>query len=307
MRSTPPRASTERASVPPAALLGGYLAPVGKPEWAPVEEEDAPTIAGPMDPELSEALKQVRREGLGLQGAVAPPRVGPSPERPAAIPRVEPSASTLPLDAPNPQPRPVVVAKQSAPAPQLAAPMPQPTGDPRYSTVVIPGGPGQGSPERMKPAVFDADMMSDDRTQVDMPLPPPRAAMLAPALPPLTSQASPRGFAFIPAPQLPPELQRYDPGPQRGRIPSHIELFEAAPPPPVMPRALEVPREAFPGRRLSTHEDLRILVPEKSYALDHNPFAAALRRRQRIKVGILVSAAVLALGLLGVFISQAVR
>lgn len=210
-------------------------------------------------------------------------------------------------------PRAVVVAKQTKATrePDPAAAPAGRGGDPRYSTVVIPGSPGQAGPEaRMKPAVFDADMMADDRTQVDMPLPPSRelAVVAPPALPPPTSQASPRGFAFIPAPELPPEMRGYDPAAQRGRMPSHpFELFEAAPPPPVMPQAPEVPRDAFPGRRLSTHEDLRILVPEKSYALDHNPFAAALRRRQRIKVGILVVAAMLGLGLVGAVASRFVH
>lgn len=164
----------------------------------------------------------------------------------------------------------------------------------------------------MKPAVFDADMMSDDKTQVDMPMPvsSPQRGLVpvsAPQLPPPTSQAAPRGFAYIPAPELPPEMRsnmgqhpHQAPHGHRGRMPSTpFEMFEGAPPPPVMPRAPEVPKDAFPGRRLSTHEDLRILVPEKSYALDHNPFAAALKRRQRITIGIVVGAVVLVLGVLG--------
>lgn len=271
-----------------------------------------------MDPELSAALAQVRAEAAGVQGAVAPPRVGPA-DRPTGPPR--PAPSTPALAPQGPAPRAVVVAKQTKQSAHVtplhdgrdrepaAAPAGR-AGDPRYSTVVIPGSPGQPVADaRMKPAVFDADMMADDRTQVDMPLPPPRElAVVAPALPPPSSQASPRGFAFIPAPELPPEMRGYDPGAQRGHMPSHpFELFEAAPPPPVMPQAPEVPRDAFPGRRLSTHEDLRILVPEKSYALDHNPFAAALRRRQRIKVGILVFAAMLGLGLVGAVASRFVH
>ncbi|MBK6459699.1 MAG: protein kinase [Myxococcales bacterium] len=319
--STPPRAPEDRPSFAPDSGPGGggYLAPVGVQPWQQsVEEEDAPTIAGPMDPELSAALAQVLGEAAAIRGAVAPPRVGPT-ERPSVAPRPAPSA---PAVAPQtPAARPAVVARQpsrqaSGPGserqPLASAPSapaaPAASGDPRYSTVVIPGSPGQAVPDaRMKPAVFDADMMSDDRTQVDMPLPPPRALAVIgpPQLPPPTSQASPRGFAFIPAPELPPEMRGYDPGPARRNMPSHpFEVFEAAPPPPVMPQAPTVPQGAFPGRRLSTHEDLRILVPEKSYAMDHNPFAAALRRRQRIKVGILVFAAMLGLGLAGAVASR---
>ena len=39
---------------------------------------------------------------------------------------------------------------------------------------------------------------------------------------------------------------------------------------------------------MSMHEDLRILVPEQSYSLDHNPFADAARRKKRLTIGIVV-------------------
>lgn len=70
------------------------------------------------------------------------------------------------------------------------------------------------------------------------------------------------------------------------RAPTPFEVFEAAPPPPQMPPMMQVPLGEFPGRRLSMHEDLRILVPEQSLMLDHNPFADAAKRRRRITIGV---------------------
>ena len=71
------------------------------------------------------------------------------------------------------------------------------------------------------------------------------------------------------------------------RPPTPFEMFQPAPPPaPQHPPPPSVPKDAFPGRRLSTHEDLRILVPEQSYALDENPFADAARRKKRITIGV---------------------
>jgi hypothetical protein len=97
--------------------------------------------------------------------------------------------------------------------------------------------------------------------------------MMAPAM------APPHGFGF----GAPPGPSGFGP-----RVPTPFEVIQPAPPPPFEPPPMNVAPADFPGRRMSMHEDLRILVPEQSYSLDHNPFADAARRKRRITIGIVV-------------------
>ena len=115
------------------------------------------------------------------------------------------------------------------------------------------------------------------------------AASLAPFVPP---PQAPPGFAYHPPPAFAPHpSQGFPGGPNMGHVarPTPFEVFEPAPPAPYTAPPFHVPTGEYPGRRLSTHEDLRILVPEQSYSLDHNPFADAARRRKRITIGVVVA------------------
>ncbi len=82
------------------------------------------------------------------------------------------------------------------------------------------------------------------------------------------------------------------PGP---RPPTPFEVFQPAPPVPYTPPAPNVPQGEFPGRRMSNHEDLRILVPEQSFTLGHNPFAEAARRKRWVMIGVVAGIVALVL------------
>jgi hypothetical protein len=185
------------------------------------------------------------------------------------------------------------------------------------------GSPGDDRPKLQRPS-FDLPP-SDEHTMVDLPAMPPsspasapevHAAMVVGRAP--QQPANPPGFAYMQAPAYPQQQQQQQQqqpfggmaqpspfGPSGGRpgfdlppmrppmgssgglrAPTPFEVFEAAPPPPQMPPMMQVPLGEFPGRRLSMHEDLRILVPEQSLMLDHNPFADAAKRRKRITIGV---------------------
>lgn len=125
--------------------------------------------------------------------------------------------------------------------------------------------------------------------------PPGFAYMQPPAYPQQQQQQQPMGAMGMPGPfGPPPGRPGFDLPPMRPpmgssgglRAPTPFEVFEAAPPPPQMPPMMQVPLGEFPGRRLSMHEDLRILVPEQSLMLDQNPFADAAKRRKRITIGV---------------------
>lgn len=297
--SGPERRAAERGRAPvvPPPI------PAAKPSWQDEEDvEDEATIAqSNLDPSLMQALADVRRDAVAVAPTRSVPRIGPSasagPPRPGGIPRPGPrtvpppkanepepaaTSSERSRGAPPPQPATTKMARVEAPVsarggpPSLPlalpaappAPAPYVEKDPRFATVMMAGSPALPSDASAQRPVYQAEIVSD---------PVPGYVPRGPA------PSAPPGFAFLP----PQNVGPFPPPLAIGR-PSPFEMFDAAPPTPYTPPPPMAPEGAFPGRRLSYHEDLRIMVPEQSYALDHNPFADAARRKKRITIGVIV-------------------
>jgi serine/threonine protein kinase len=293
--SGPERRAAERAGQPPAL-----------PEWQRDEDvEDGPTVSQvELDPSLVQALAEVRREAVAVAPTKAVPRVGPGgpprpgPPRPSGIPRPGPRTEPPPrvaAEARAPEPPPIPAAPK-VPDPPRSAPLALPAAapaapfvekDPRFATVVMANSPAL-PPESLRGPVYDAEVVEDDATQVVMS---GRPAPLA-----ITPPTYPNGGAFgsgpPPAMMAPPAGPGFGFGPPQAgfgpHVPTPFEVIQPAPPPPYEPPPMNVAPADFPGRRMSMHEDLRILVPEQSYSLDHNPFADAARRKKRLTIGIVV-------------------
>lgn len=297
--SGPERRAAERAGQAPP-----------EPAWQRDEDvEDGPTVSQvELDPSLVQALAEVRREAIAVAPTKAVPRVGPAgpprpggPPRPASIPRpgprTEPPPSAVEERAPAPASSPVSPPKapeapRSAPPalpPAAPAAAPYVEKDPRFATVVMANSPAL-PPESLRGPVYEAEVVEDDATQIALP---GRGAPLA-VVPPAYPGAAAFGNAPSPPMMAPPAGHGFGFGPPQGptgfgpHVPTPFEVIQPAPPPPFEPPPMNVAPADFPGRRMSMHEDLRILVPEQSYSLDHNPFADAARRKRRLTIGIVV-------------------
>ncbi len=264
-----------------------------------------------------------------------PPRPGVAPTAPKAppVPQNENGADKAPrapvvakLARPSGPPGPS--SPPSAPAramPPGVASHRDDGKDPRFATVVMAGSPGEDRPKLQRPS-FDLPP-ADEQTMVDLPAMPPSAPEVhaavvvgrAPQAP--ANPANPQGFGYMQPPAYPQQQPPmsgmgmgagmggrpgFDMPPMRPpvgssgglRAPTPFEVFQTPPPAPHMPSGMQVPHGEFPGRRLSMHEDLRILVPEQSLALDQNPFADAAKRRKRITIGVVVGIVVVVIAAL---------
>ena len=319
--SGPERRAAERAMAPKGS----------KPSWQDEEDvaDEATLAQSDIDPSLVQALADVRRDAVAVLPTKAVPRVGPSgpsrpsggpprpsggpprpsggPPRPSGRPSggppsepLRPAARAAPVNTPAPaQAPPLPRAKPALPPPTPAAvsqrspSSPYVEKDPRFATVMMAGSPP------LPPEVFEqrqvhrAEVVEDEATRVDVPhrAEPRPGGQSRPAFASGGAPSAPPGFAFLP----PPNLGSLPGMPTGPRPPTPFEVFQSAPPVPYTPPAPHVPRGEFPGRRLSNHEDLRILVPEQSTALDHNPFADAARRKKQITIGIVVGIVALVL------------
>ena len=246
------------------------------------------------------------RSTLSLR-AVEPPAAAPRPA-PAAVPRPAPPAPAAPSPAsvtPTAPTEPHANVMPALPRPGL----PSQVGgvDPRRSTLVIPGSPALPSRREREPPqqVFQAEVMGSGRslasskskipsltpsnaaTRMDMHAG-LAAAAIVPAAAAVVPTAPPLAAMRVPGPG-PTAMMGFHGQPPPSRPPAPFAVMVQVPPPPPVTRPPEKLPEGYLGKKLSTHEELRILVPEASLSMDYNAIIAdASRRKRRITVVVVV-------------------